>query len=405
MWCSCPNARVFSIDMYVADAASGAVIRRLVETATDPHFDSLEFLGSAGDWAPDNRRFVFAALRKGQPGLVIIDTVTGSREREHVFPELGQIFNPVWSPDGRRVAFSALSGGFLDLYLFDLESATLARLTEDAYADLDPEWSPDGRSLAWVTDRFSSDVERLSFGNYRIGLMDATTRTAREFAGFPRGRNTNPEFAAGGRQLYFIGAPDGIPNIYREDQGVSRISNVMSGVSGITPLTPALSVAAAAPGVMFTVFEEDRVQHLCLDAGPWGGLCGRRRWRAERGRTPGWESADERCRESRSPTRPRACRSRRPRRLETMWRASGWRRSGLRWWVSASTGEGHSPQAASRSSSRTCWATTPSGRRCRSRTGSMKPAVRCSTSIAPPDGTGASWPTRHPTSRVRSPAV
>src|SRR5688572_32153 len=232
---------LFSIDMYVADAASGAVIRRLVETAADPHFDSLEFLSSAGDWAPDNRRFVFAALRKGQPGLIIIDTVSGSREREHVFPDLGQIFNPVWSPDGRRVAFSALAGGFLDLYVFDLEASTLARLTEDAYADLDPEWSPDGRSLAWVTDRFSSNVDALMFGNYQIGLMDMTTRTSRAFAGFPRGRNTNPEFAAGGRALYFIGAPDGIPNIFRADEGVSQISNVLSGVSGITPLTPALS--------------------------------------------------------------------------------------------------------------------------------------------------------------------
>ena len=246
----------FSIDMYVADATSGAVIRRLVETAADPHFDSLEFLSSAGDWAPDNRRFVFAALRRGQPTLVIIDTVDGSREREHEFPQLGQIFNPAWSPDGRRVAFSALSGGVLDLYVFELESATLARLTEDVYADLDPEWSPDGRSLAWVTDRFSSNVETLSFGNYRIGLMDTTTRRAREFAGFSRGRNTNPEFAAGGRELFFIGAPDGIPNIYRSGENVSRISNVLSGVSGITPLTPALSVAAAAPRVTFTVFEE-----------------------------------------------------------------------------------------------------------------------------------------------------
>jgi hypothetical protein len=262
---------LFSIDMYVADAVSGEVIRRLVQTASDPHFDSLEFLSSAGDWAPDNRRFVFAALRKGQPTLVIIDTTDGSREREHEFPELGQIFNPAWSPDGRRVAFSALSGGFLDLYVFELESATLARLTEDAYADLDPEWSPDGRSLAWVTDRFSSDVESLNFGNYRIGLIDTTTRTLREFAGFPRGRKTNTEFAAGGRELYFIGAPDGIPNVYRADEGVSRISNVISGVSGITPLTPALSVAAAAPGVMFTVFEEGEYNIYAWTPGPGAG--------------------------------------------------------------------------------------------------------------------------------------
>jgi dipeptidyl aminopeptidase/acylaminoacyl peptidase len=257
---------LFSIDMYVADAQSGRVIRKLVETAADPHFDSLEFLSSAGDWAPDNRRFVFSALRKGQPALIVIDTVDGRREREQDFPELGQIFNPAWSPDGNRVAFSALTGGFLDLYLFDLSTSTTVRLTNDPYADLDPEWSPDGKSLVWVTDRFSSNLESLSFGTYQIGLIDVTSRSARLFAGFPTGRNTNPEFAADGRTLYFIGTPDGIPNVYRVAESVTRVSNVPTGVSGITPLTPALTVAAASSEVIFTVFEDGQYHLYSLNS-------------------------------------------------------------------------------------------------------------------------------------------
>ena len=56
-----------SIDMFLADVASGKVIRQLTKTAADPHFDSLEFLASAGDWAPDNKRFVFSALSKASP--------------------------------------------------------------------------------------------------------------------------------------------------------------------------------------------------------------------------------------------------------------------------------------------------------------------------------------------------
>src|SRR5687768_2062376 len=73
---------LFSIDMYVADVASGRVERKLVSTTSDPHFDSLQFLASAGDWAPDNRRFVFAALHAGQPVLTIVDTNNGNREGE-----------------------------------------------------------------------------------------------------------------------------------------------------------------------------------------------------------------------------------------------------------------------------------------------------------------------------------
>ena len=251
---------LFSIDMYVADVATGRVTRKLTETAADPHFESLQFLSSAGDWAPDNRRFVFAALSKGQPVLTIVDTDSGRREMEHEFPDLGEVMNPAWSPDGRRIAFTAQKGGVLDLYLFDIESKALTPLTSDPFADLDPEWSPDGRRIAWVTDRFSSDIDALAFGNYRIGAMDVSTRQMRPLAGFPEGRNTNPEFSADGRSLYFIATPDGIANIYRADVGggsVTRATNILSGVGGITPLTPALSAAAAAPTLVFSVFEAD----------------------------------------------------------------------------------------------------------------------------------------------------
>lgn len=252
---------LFAIDMYLAEVPTGRIIRQLTETAGNPHFDSLQFLSSAGDWAPDNRRFVFAALRKGQPVLTIVDVDSGRRELEHEFPDIGEILNPAWSPDGRQIAFSAMQGGVLDLFLFDLDGRSLTQLTNDPFADMDPEWSPDGQQLVWVTDRFSSNIDTLVFGNYRIGAMAMPARQVRPLAGFDRGRNTNPEFSADGRSLYFVGAPDGVPNIYRtelESGTTTQITNVLSGVSGITPLTPALSAAAAGQGLLFTVFEADQ---------------------------------------------------------------------------------------------------------------------------------------------------
>ena len=250
-----------SVDMYLADVETGKVIRQLTKTAADPHFDSLEFLSSAGDWAPDNKRFVFSALSKGQPVLTIMDVDNGNRLLEQEFPDIGEIYNPAWSPNGQQIAFSGLKGGLLDLFIYDINSKALTQLTNDAFADSDPEWSPDGSQLAWVTDRFSSDMNVLRFGNYRIGLMDVATRQIRQLAGFATGRNTNPEFTSDGRAMFFIATPDGIPNVYRTELAsgnTTRITNVLSGVSGITPLTPALSVAANAPAVVFSVFEDDK---------------------------------------------------------------------------------------------------------------------------------------------------
>jgi WD40 repeat protein len=260
---------MFSIDMYVADVATGHITRKLVSTTSDPHFDSLQFIASAGDWAPDNRRFVFAALHAGQPVLTIVDTNNGNREGEYEFKHLGEIYNPSFSPDGKQIVFSALKGGVLDLFVYTLDGGALQQLTNDAFADLDPEWSPDGREIVWVTDRFSSNLDTLSFGNYRIAAMPFDSRQPRQLAGFNSGRNSNPEFGPDG-SLYFLGTPDGIPNVYRLPNPMrggtaTRVTNLISGVSGITPLTPAMSAASHANALIFTVFENDHYNLYVAD--------------------------------------------------------------------------------------------------------------------------------------------
>ena len=157
----------------------------------------------------------------------------------------------------------------LDLYVYTLESKTLQQITDDPFADLDPEWSPDGREIVWVTDRFSSNLESLSFGNYRLGTISPSSRQMRPFGGFESGRNSNPEFGPDG-SLYFVATPDGIPNVYRlqnPSRGGTpvRVTNVVSGVAGITPLTPALSVSSKANALVFTVFENDNYNIYAAD--------------------------------------------------------------------------------------------------------------------------------------------
>jgi len=44
---------LFSIDLYVADAATGKIIKKITDTATSPHLDSIEFIESAGVWSRD----------------------------------------------------------------------------------------------------------------------------------------------------------------------------------------------------------------------------------------------------------------------------------------------------------------------------------------------------------------
>lgn len=230
-------------ELWLANSASGALRLRLLDPDTNPRYDSLHLLDSAGAWEPAGRRLALAASRGGRALLVIVDAATGHCERELPLNEPGEITGVSWSPDGRRLAFSGQAGGWTDLYVFELGSRALRRLTSDAFADLQPAWLPDARSLVFATDRFTTDITALRPGPYRLALIDTGTGAAREVPGTRGGRNVSPRVTSGG-EILFVGDPDGHSSIYRlsaTHESIARLTPAGIEVSGPTPLTPALT--------------------------------------------------------------------------------------------------------------------------------------------------------------------
>jgi hypothetical protein len=251
---------LFSIELYLADAKTGEVIRSLTRTAVDPHFESLEFINSAGAWDAESKRFAFPGISKGAPILTVAEMPSGHELQEVRLPELDEVFHPTWSPDGTKIAFAAIEGGLTDLFVYDLKAKKLERLTKDAFADLQPAWSPDGKKLAFVTDRFSSNLDELRFGNYRLGLLDVATRAIEPIPGFPEAKNINPQWGKEGREIFFLSDRGGVTNVYRldlESHDVYAVTDLVTGASGITALSPSLSVAGPARRLAFSNYEQE----------------------------------------------------------------------------------------------------------------------------------------------------
>jgi hypothetical protein len=247
-----------SLDLFLADVATGQVVRKLATTAASARFDSLQALRSTGAWSPDGEWLAFPAVRQGRATLLLINMRQRSADRELVFPDLGQVLTPTWSPDGQTLAFSALAGGFTDLYSYDLSTGTRRQLTDDAFADLHPSWSPDGRSIAFATDRYSSDLALLAFGRPQLAVLDVRSGVPAPLTSDAKVTHINPQWSNDGAELYFVANPHRYANVFRLDvksSDIKPVTDVATGVSGITPTSPALSVARSAPVIAFTVYE------------------------------------------------------------------------------------------------------------------------------------------------------
>ncbi|HEX8233674.1 MAG TPA: winged helix-turn-helix domain-containing protein [Caulobacteraceae bacterium] len=106
-------------------------------------------------WTPDGKSLVFSDWRPGAPlPIVRLDIATGRKSPlTRPPPGIHGDFDGVVSPDGRTLAFRRyLSTQSGDIYLQDLRSGRLTRLTSDGgvgYID----WAPDGRNLIVSSER------------------------------------------------------------------------------------------------------------------------------------------------------------------------------------------------------------------------------------------------------------
>ena len=102
-------------------------------------------------WNPNGRSVFYS--KYGRSGIEVLETTVGpNRMTRIVSGYRGINTGAAVSPDGTKMAVILSFDHVVDLYVMDLNTRKLARLTKGIAVEASPCWSPDGRKIAYVSD-------------------------------------------------------------------------------------------------------------------------------------------------------------------------------------------------------------------------------------------------------------
>jgi TolB protein len=193
-------------------------------------------------WSPDGQWLAYVSFENKRSAIWVQQVSSG--QRRMVSGRVGINGAPAWSPDGHKLLVTlGGSAGNPNLYILDLGTQQLTRLTEGPAIDTEGAWAADGQSVYFTSDRsggpqvYRIGVEpgakprRITFGgsynarprlspdgtqlvmvtqdgpNYRIAVQDLNSGTVRILS---RGRlDASPSFAPNGAMIIYSGIEGG----------------------------------------------------------------------------------------------------------------------------------------------------------------------------------------------------
>jgi Tol biopolymer transport system component len=262
-------------DLFLADAETGKVKKKLVSGNRTESFETLRFLSAGLAFSHDGQYLAFTAKAGAQDALYVM-RLKGTKIVGRFRFKLEGVLTPSWSPDDSKIVFAGLDGGATDLFIVDRNGQNLRRLTDDTYMERDPVFSPDGRQIAFTTDRGpETDLEKLAFGQSVIGIYDVDQGSIKLLPE-QSGKNINPQWSPDGKAIAYISDRTGISNIFlqtlegpaqpadssaapREAEApagtVYQLTNLLTGVTGIVEAQPAFSWSADGSAIVFSGFD------------------------------------------------------------------------------------------------------------------------------------------------------
>jgi len=133
-------------DLYMTTPDGIEIIRLTTNALVDE--------GTTPRLSPDGSKVAFSSTVGDNTDIYVLDIASQIITR--VTDALEKDASPSWSPTGQQLAFESFRDGNLEIYTTNIDGTNQTRLTNDPAGDSNPVWSPNSNDILFVSNRFGN---------------------------------------------------------------------------------------------------------------------------------------------------------------------------------------------------------------------------------------------------------
>lgn len=145
--------------------------------------------------------------------LHIYDTVEEEIIKTYKFTQVLTIESPSFSKDGTQIVFHGTDRkGHIDIYIMEVNSGTLRRITNDYYADRDPVFNENSNKIVFASDRTSGEYQQ------KMNLFEIDIKSGKiDYLTYSDANLSSPKYSPDYKELYCLADMDGNKNLWKID--------------------------------------------------------------------------------------------------------------------------------------------------------------------------------------------
>jgi Tol biopolymer transport system component len=215
----------------------GDIIQEVGQSGFAGSFESFHPFRSGMCWSPQSDKLAFVSSNNGQDELRLID-IKKKKLLKTYRPGLSSVYSPDWSSNGADIVFCGTDKGYSDLFIYNIGSGSLTRLTKDIFPEADPRFTRDGRGIVFSRQDTCGTARQSALDRRKnpvqLWYIDLADTHSTQLT-FSLGRKKAPCFSPDGKFIMYVSDRNGIDNLYiaplKNPDSAKALTDVIGGIS------------------------------------------------------------------------------------------------------------------------------------------------------------------------------